>query len=509
MLPSVAKTILPSIPSAKKLYNVVITSDRTMDEFLAEVKRTFEAPLQLSALLDISAKLKAQYKQRLLESDAPCMLPSYNHTLPTGEERGTYLALDVGGSTFRVALVELKGKDLGEKGMEIVKMVSYKIDNSITALKGRLFFDWMAEKIEQTLAEPEVQSHRGSKVLPMGLAWSFPVEQTSPRSGKLKRMGKGFGADHGCVDIDLCELIMDSCRKRNLQVTLDAIVNDGTATLLSRAYRDPATRLALILGTGTNAAIHLPVTALSQEKFGQRPQSWHDEATHVLVNTEMSMFGKGIHKVSKWDDDLNEHHQKKDYQPFEHLISGRYLGEIVRLIVVEAVADAGLFEGRLPDGMDIPYNFYTDLMAQLEADETPSLSKSMYALQKAHPLPASHPYTRTDVVYLRQICQLVSQRAAAYLASGVHALWSLRLDEEGLSPDAEDHVTIGCNGSVIEKYPGFRERAQAYLDELCVRSGGRRGGIVLEIAIESAIYGAAVAVCALEGQDAGVDGKVG
>lgn len=102
------------------------------------------------------------------------------------------------------------------------------------------------------------------------------------------------------------------------------------------------------------------------------------------------------------------------------------------------------------------------------------------------------------------MCQLVSQRAAAYLASGIHALWTLHLAEEGLAPDAEDHVTIGCNGSVIERYPGFRQRTQAYLNELCTKSGGRNGAIVLDIAIESAIFGAAVAVCALEGQDGGV-----
>ena len=116
-----------------------------------------------------------------------------------------------------------------------------------------------------------------------------------------------------------------------------------------------------------NAAVHLPISALSPEKFGERPQSWYDEATHVLVNTEMSMFGKDIHKVSRWDEYLNNHHSRKDYQPFEHLISGRYMGEIVRLIVVEAVTDAGLFDGRLPEGMDTPYNFDTGLMAKLEA----------------------------------------------------------------------------------------------------------------------------------------------
>lgn len=124
----------------------------------------------------------------------------------------------------------------------------------------------------------------------------------------------------------------------------------------------------------------------------------------------------------------------------------------------------------------------------------------MVALQAAHPLPSSHPYTSQSAQHLRQLSFLVSHRAAAYLAVGIHALWCLRLSAENLTPNAEDHVTIGCNGSVIEKYPGFRAKAQSYLDELCITSGGHAGSIKLEIAVESAIFGAAVAVGCMEGQ---------
>jgi hexokinase len=63
-----------------------------------------------------------------------------------------------------------------------------------------------------------------------------------------------------------------------------------------------------------------------------------------------------------------------------------------------------------------------------------------------------------------------------------------------------EHMSIGCNGSVIEKYPFFRELCQSHLDELTTTSGAAPKSITLEIAHESAIFGAAVAVCCLEGQ---------
>jgi len=72
-------------------------------------------------------------------------------------------------------LVSLTGKD-NESSMKIVKMSSYRITNKVRALKGHNFFDWMAERIGETLNDPVVKKVQGESPLPMGLAWSFPIE---------------------------------------------------------------------------------------------------------------------------------------------------------------------------------------------------------------------------------------------------------------------------------------------------------------------------------------------
>lgn len=61
-------------------------------------------------------------------------------------------------------------------------------------------------------------------------------------------------------------------------------------------------------------------------------------------------------------------------------------------------------------------------------------------------------------------------------------------------PDHAGHVTIACNGSVMEKYPAFLTRCQQYLDELTVLSGSKSHAVTLEMAPESSVFGAAVAV---------------
>jgi hexokinase len=175
MIPSVIQALSPSLRSPKRIHNVVTAYDRTMDDFLREATRLFESPLNLKNMLAMSAELQEQFKQKLQSSNM-CMLPSYNYTLPTGQERGSYLALDVGGSTFRVALVELSGRAPGKESMRIVKISNYRICNLVKELEGHQFFDWMADRIVETLNDPVVLEVHGTETLVMGLAWSFPIQ---------------------------------------------------------------------------------------------------------------------------------------------------------------------------------------------------------------------------------------------------------------------------------------------------------------------------------------------
>jgi hexokinase len=439
------------------------------------------------------------------------MLPSYNHALPAGTEKGTFLALDVGGSTFRVALIELNGRD---DAMRIVKVASSQIDNMVKLLEGTQFFDWMAQRIDEMLREVDTDYGRGDVPLAMGLSWSFPIEQTSVNSGLVIHMGKGFMCSNGTLGQELGDLIIRSCRKRSLNVSMAALVNDSSAALLSRAYVDPKTRMSLILGTGTNMALHFPVHEIGRSKFGVRPDGWFDHAKHVIVNTEMSMFGGGVLPMTRWDDILNRTHLRPDYQPLEYMITGRYLGEIVRLIIVEAVETAGLFGGELPHSMREAYSLDTSIVAFLEEDSSTSLAASAALLQKEHTFP-SYPSVE-DLRFLRRVSQLVSRRAAAYLATGIHSMWCLRNQAEcstTSSPatesaikespevtvveneDTSNNLSIACDGTVINKYPGFRSTCQSYLDQLTEETHpGSDASIQLTPAPESAILGAAVAV---------------
>ncbi|KAA8577341.1 hypothetical protein EYC84_007304 [Monilinia fructicola] len=460
-------------------------------KFLDEVEDALEVSTKKGFLAALSDGLRKEFAESLL-ANPQNMLPSYNYQLPSGHECGTYLALDVGGSTFRVALIKLAGKECEGKEIEIVESKSFKITGPERKLVGVKFFDWMADRITETLSA-QSEGHEKSKApLSVGLSWSFPIEQTSLRGGLLMEMGKGFCAADGLVGKDLGDLIENSCLNKGLNVQLNAIVNDSSATLLSKAYTDPTTRFALILGTGLNAAAHLPVHIFSQPKFGIRPASWHECAKHVIVNTELSMFGGKLLPYTRWDESLKADHSAPDFQPFEHFASGGYIGEIVRLILIDGIQNFGLFGGIVPANLKDKYSLETETLSYIEADKTPYLTTAIDVFTTRHP--SSHLPTVADLRALQFISSLVTLRSSCLIAAGVHSLWHLRNTSESILPSDSAHTVVAYNGSVLENYPNFRSNTQKYIDMLVVASGAKSGTVELMYAEESSLLGAAVAV---------------
>ncbi|KAI7359195.1 hypothetical protein KC336_g22043, partial [Hortaea werneckii] len=78
--------------------------------------------------------------------------------------------------------------------------------------------------------------------------------------------------------------------------------------------------------------------------------------------------------------------------------------------------------------------------------------------------------------FLRDLSKLIADRAAVYLAVALHALWVVRTEAETACSSSSSseaavgnhhQVTIACNGTIVEKYPGFRAACQGFLDRLC------------------------------------------
>ena len=148
--------------------------NNAMEHFLQEIHDALETCLAVPSLLSLSRGLQAELRQHMISSPQ-CMLPSFNYTLPSGQEQGTYLAVEVGGSNLRVALVELRGRSQGPGCLQIRRAITSPITSEVKQARGHVFFDWMVDKIHDVLVLDE-GLRDNIEPIRMGVAWSFPIE---------------------------------------------------------------------------------------------------------------------------------------------------------------------------------------------------------------------------------------------------------------------------------------------------------------------------------------------
>lgn len=169
---------------------------------------------------------------------------TYVHDMPTGNETGHYLALDLGGSNFRVLELELGINKYFKMDQKI-----YECSKELMTGSGSKLFDYIAKCLDEFVTTKGIKS---SSTMPLGFTFSFPMSQLSVDSGKLVRWTKGFMCD-GVVDQDVVQILSKSINNiPNLNVKICAILNDTVGTLMSCAWMNPKTRIGLIIGTGCN-----------------------------------------------------------------------------------------------------------------------------------------------------------------------------------------------------------------------------------------------------------------
>ncbi|KAI9175523.1 hexokinase [Blastocladiella emersonii ATCC 22665] len=383
------------------------------------------------------------------------MIPSHVHTLPTGREMGTYLALDLGGTNFRVCAVNLRGE-----GKLDVVADKYTIPDDAKVGSGDALFDFVAGAVHQFLVAHETDftfPADGSGELELGFTFSFPVMQTSVAAGSLMHWAKGFD----CPDLvgqDVVEALQRALRRRGVRVHVAALVNDTVGTLVAHAYQSPNTVMGVIFGTGTNAAY---VEHTSQiPKYIPSPTEKHHHHPQMLINTEWGAFDneKKVLPLTAIDHALDAASSNPGQQLFEKLISGMYLGEVTRLALLHLIDAGALFGGKLTDELTTPYAFHTAYMSAIEADVTPALSGVAQILTDHFALAAA---TLTDRQLVKSLVQQIGTRAARLSAVAVFAL----LEKMSVPRDNEP-VVVAMDGSVWLKYPGFQERLRAALREL-------------------------------------------
>uniref|UniRef100_A0A8C3TX06 hexokinase n=1 Tax=Catharus ustulatus TaxID=91951 RepID=A0A8C3TX06_CATUS len=412
--------------------------DAALAPFLLAPDTLREVRDKMRAELEYGLKREAQGKATVK------MLPTYVCGTPDGTEKGKFLALDLGGTNFRVLLVKIKS---GRKRSVQMYNKIFAIPLEIMQGTGEELFDHIVQCIAEFL---EYMGIKGA-CLPLGFTFSFPCRQASIDKGTLVGWTKGFKATD-CEGEDVVDMLREAIRRRNeFDLDIVAVVNDTVGTMMTCGYEDPNCEIGLIAGTGSNVCYMEDMKNIEIVEGNEGK---------MCINTEWGAFGDNgciDHIRTKYDREVDEGSLNPGKQRYEKMTSGMYLGEIVRQILIDLTKQGLLFRGHISESLRKRGIFETKFLSQIESDRL-ALLQVRRILQQL-----GLDSTCEDSIIVKEVCGVVSRRAARLCGAGLAAIVEKKRENRGVE---HLQITVGVDGTLYKLHPHFSTVLRETVKEL-------------------------------------------
>ncbi|KAF5640810.1 glucokinase [Fusarium sp. NRRL 52700] len=406
------------------------------------VAREFEVGSE--KIQEITNYFVEQIKHGLKDKHA-YQIPSFVTQIPSGREKGLFLAVDLGGTNCRVCAVTLHGDSTFD-----VFQKKHLVPHDIRVHSShKPLFHFIALRIQDLLREHRAdESSDGSKVLfNLGFTFSFTCEQTSISSGTLVHWDKGWDIP-STLGQDPCALLQEAIDEISLPVRVRVLANDAVGTLLTRAYTSKtknSTLASIILGTGTNAAYIERISNI-QRLDTAADGSQHSNSDGIMViNTEWGSWDDGLKVLpqTRFDKLVDESSSDPGCGLLEKMVSGMYLGELLRLSLLDLMR-SGALDMSFPDGSPVYINMGIEsaFLSKI-AESTPETSQS--ALSYIKDTLMATGVTSRDLQTIQILASGIVKRSARLVGAGLAAILiqSGRLDTPGISqktgPEVQTH----------------------------------------------------------------------
>jgi len=387
---------------------------------------------------------------------------------PSGKEKGLFLTLDVGGTNVRVSLVLLKGAE-----SVVLNSDEYKLGPGDIKGSGEEFFKRLAGLIKTFMDNNGLSSKHA---IPLGFTFPFPLDQKDIHHGRLVEWRKGYDLSQviGKDVTGFLEQALVNTGIRNVPVV--SVSNDIIALHMAAAYENDEYLLACSVGTGGNISFR----AMLGEDGVIIPSADGD----YIIDTEPGNFNLGavLGQLTSYDERLIAY-SGYDYLRLSTLTSGRYLGELTRLILAEQIANGNLFGGIIPEKLKDQGGLTTEDMAFIEGDTSFALTNIRAFFENA----GAGRIDRDEAKAIQEICLMVSTRAARIMASVIGSTYKT------VEPGAVKPLTIALGGAMFEKYPGFAQRVLDTLVEMYGEEKIQKGQVIAKASTKGA---ASIAACA-------------
>jgi len=405
---------------------------------LARVVASFETPG--AVLASTAEQFQAQIAKGLAGGGSLKMLQTFTQQ-PSGRERGQIVVVDWGGTNARAGLVELGGGSV-----RIVVEETLVFSEAQKRGAPEPVFDLIAGAVGKVAAAQHVGR------APLAFVYSYPARLERIDRAVALALTKGWRLE-GLVGQDVGGLLRAALGRAGLaRIELAAVANDTVAALILLSYqarsRDAAARPAdvgLILGTGTNLAADLgPAGIRNLESGNFDGVGAVDTPYDVALDREMADPMPGA-------------------QRFEKMVSGHYLGEILRRALRDLGARTAWFQWSASPAMASPFAFDSAYLSRIARDRTPALDDSAALLRSL-----GIESTREEREGVRALGAAIARRAARLVAAAL--VGTLRF----VDPELAGRRTIAVDGSLWGGYPGFDALVGQALAELAGREKAAR-----------------------------------
>jgi len=417
---------------------------RDLKEQIGKLEELFVVPtLKLKQISDHF--VKELEKGLTKEGGSIPMIPTWCMAFPDGNETGSFLALDMGGTNLRVCEVTLTE----EKGEFDIIQSKYRMPEELKTGTADELWGYVADCLQQFID----YHHKDEELdhLPLGFTFSYPVSQDAIDHGVLQRWTKGFDVQ-GVEGVDVVPAFKKALEERSVPIKLAALVNDTTGTMIASAYTDTRIKIGCIFGTGCNAAY--------MEDCGSIPKLQHlglDPSLPMAINCEWGAFDNENQVLPRtpYDIIIDKDSPRPGQQSFEKMVAGLYLGEIFRLVLLDLHKghECTIFENQNTSKLEKPYSLDAGFLAQIEEDRFENLQDTSDLFDEKLNIHCTKP----ELELIRRLAELVGTRAARLTACGVSAICKHK---------KWDEVHVGADGSVFAKYPHFKVRQAQALKEI-------------------------------------------
>ncbi|XP_038897091.1 hexokinase-2, chloroplastic [Benincasa hispida] len=378
------------------------------------------------------------------------MILSYVDTLPSGNEKGLFYALDLGGTNFRVLRVQLGGK---EERVIATEFEQVSIPQHLMFATSQELFDFIASGLEKFVESEGDRFHLcPGRKREIGFTFSFPVKQTSIDSGILIKWTKGFAVS-GVAGKDVVACLNEAMERRGLDMRVSALVNDTVGTLAGARYYDDDVVAAVILGTGTNACY------IERKNAIPKLQGQASSSGKTIINTEWGAYSNGL-PLTVFDREMDAASINPGEQIFEKTIAGMYLGEITRRVLLAMAEFSPLFGKSVPKKLSTQFILSTPDICAMQQDVSNDLQAVGSILYNVFGV-ESDLSARKIVV---EVCDTIAKRGGRLAGAGIVGILQKIEDFEDVK--VGKRRVVAMDGGLYENYPQYRRYLKEGVTEL-------------------------------------------